>query len=252
MSEGGTAINRVPDMPAGALGVPQNDATVVLDPTTGEVCPRARFDEGGRLLNPDAIGEIVNKAGAAGFEGYYNNADADAQRVRNGWYWTGDLGYRDEAGFFYFAGRSSDWLRVDSENFAAAPVERILFRHPDVVMAAVYAVPDPHGGDQVMATVELRDRRRFDGQAFADFLAAQPDLGTKWAPRFVRITDQMPLTGTNKVLKGPLQQEGWRTDDEVWWRPERGSTGYRLLTDDDRERLDEELKAHGRPYDRTA
>jgi fatty-acyl-CoA synthase len=251
MSEGGTAINRVPDMPAGALGVPQNDATVVLDPTTGEECPRARFDEGGRLLNPDAIGEIVNKAGAPGFEGYYNNPEAESQRVRKGWYWTGDLGYRDENDFFYFAGRSSDWLRVDSENFAAAPVERILFRHPDVVMAAVYAVPDPHGGDQVMAALELRDGARFDPEAFVAFLQAQADLGTKWAPRFVRITGQMPLTGTNKVLNGPLQQEGWRTADEVWWRPERGSTGYRPLTDDDREALAEELESHGRSYHRT-
>ncbi|MBV9412243.1 MAG: AMP-binding protein, partial [Acidimicrobiia bacterium] len=119
MSEGGTSINRVPDMPAGALGRPPNEGTVVLDPATGEECPRARFDEHGRLLNPEAIGEIVNKEGAAGFEGYYNNAEANEARVRNGWYWTGDLGYRDEEGFFYFAGRSSDWLRVDSENFGA-------------------------------------------------------------------------------------------------------------------------------------
>jgi fatty-acyl-CoA synthase len=252
MSEGGTAINRVPDMPAGALGIPQNEATVVLDPTTGAECPRARFDEHGRLLNPDAIGEIVNKEGAAGFEGYYNNAEADAQRIRDGWYWTGDLGYRDENGVFYFAGRSSDWLRVDSENFGAAPVERILFRHPDVVMAAVYAVPDPHGGDQVMAALELRDGAEFDPDAFADFLAVQSDLGTKWAPRFVRITSEMPLTGTNKVLKGPLQRAGWDTSDDVWWRAQRGADRYRLLDGDDRKQLAEELRAHGRSYDRTS
>jgi fatty-acyl-CoA synthase len=251
MSEGGTAINRVPDMPAGSLGIPQNDATVVLDPVTGEECPPARFDEHGRLLNADAIGEIVNKAGAVGFEGYYNNPDADAQRVRSGWYWTGDLGYRDEAGFFYFAGRSSDWLRVDSENFAAAPVERILFRHPDVVMAAVYAVPDPHGGDQVMAALELRGGVRFDPDAFAEFLGAQPDLGTKWAPRFVRVSHEMPLTGTNKVLKAPLQRDGWRTADEVWWRAERGAPAYRRLDEEDRTRLVKELEAHGRSYDRS-
>src|SRR5581483_3755598 len=146
-SEGGAIVTRVPDMPAGSLGRQSHDQTVVVDPETAEECPRARFDEQGRLLNHEAIGEIVNKAGAAGFEGYYNNAEAEEARTRNGWYWSGDLGYRDEDGFFYFAGRSSDWLRVDSENFAAAPVERILFRHPDVVMAAVYAVPDPHGGD---------------------------------------------------------------------------------------------------------
>ncbi len=94
--------------------------------------------------------------GAAGFEGYYKNPDGDAERVHDGWYWTGDLAYRDEAGFFYFAGRGDDWLRVDSENFAAAPVERIVERHPDVAAVAVYAVPDPRSGDAVMAAVELR------------------------------------------------------------------------------------------------
>jgi fatty-acyl-CoA synthase len=251
-SEGGAIITRVPDMPPGSLGRPSSDQTVVVDPKTGSECPPARFDEHGRLLNADAIGEIVNKAGAPGFEGYYNNPEAEEARTRKGWYWSGDLGYRDENGFFYFAGRSSDWLRVDSENFAAAPVERVLFRHPDVVMAAVYAVPDPHGGDQVMAALELREGTGFDPDAFASFLAAQPDLGTKWSPRFVRVTKQMPLTGTNKVLKGPLQHDGWDTTDEVWWRAERGQATYRPLDDADRTRLAEELEAHGRSYHRSS
>jgi fatty-acyl-CoA synthase len=246
-SEGGATINRVPDMPNGALGIPPNDTTFVLDPATGEECPRARFDAAGRLLNPDAIGEIVNKGGAAGFEGYYNNPEAEADRLRHGWYWTGDLGYRDEQGCFWFAGRSSDWLRVDSENFAAAPVERILLRHPDVVMAAVYAVPDPRGGDQVMATLELRHEATFDPAGLTDHLSHQSDLGTKWAPRFVRVTTAMPLTGTNKVVKKPLQQVGWDTDDPVWWRPGRNDS-YRRLTDEDRRRLRDELSTyHRRP-----
>ena len=70
MSEGGR--HRVPDMPSGSLGpARQRETTVVLDPATGEECPPARFDEAGRLLNAaDAIGEIVNTAGAVGFEGY--------------------------------------------------------------------------------------------------------------------------------------------------------------------------------------
>jgi fatty-acyl-CoA synthase len=247
MSEGGTNITRVPDMPAGSLGVPGNDTTIIADPGTGQECPRARFDGGGRLLNADeAIGEIVNTAGAQGFEGYYNNPEADAQRARGGGYWTGDLGYRDEAGFFYFAGRSDDWLRVDGENFGAAPVERILFRHPDVVMVAVYAVPDPHGGDQVMAALELRPDTGFDAAGFGEFLAGQPDLGTKWAPRFVRLVDQMPLTGTNKVLKTSLRREGWACADPVWWRPRR-DLAYAAFTDDDRTALDTELEAAGRP-----
>ena len=136
------------------------DGVVVLDPETGEERPPARFDETGRLLNADeAIGELANRLGAPGFEGYWNNDEANAARVRDGVYWTGDLAYRDADGFLYFAGRDYDWLRVDGENFAAAPVERILARHPDVVLASAYAVPDADVGDQVMAAIQLRPGR---------------------------------------------------------------------------------------------
>jgi fatty-acyl-CoA synthase len=178
--------------------------------------------------------EIVSRNGAQRFEGYYANEEAEAERTRGGWFWSGDLGYRDEAGFFYFAGRPADWLRVDGENFAAAPVERILARFPGVVTAAVYPVPDPRTGDQVMATLELAPGTAFDPTAFADFLAAQADLGTKWAPRFVRLVVRIPLTGTNKVDKRPLRPPAWITDDPVWWRPFVGRHSrrrvYRLLT----------------------
>ena len=246
MSEGGASIRRVPDMPAGSLGPAPTEAVVVLSPETAEECARARFDDAGRLLNPDeAIGEIVNKEGAVGFEGYYNNPEANAERTRFGWYWTGDLGYRDEAGFFYFAGRSSDWLRVDSENFAAAPIERILLRHPDVVMAAVFAVPDARAGDQVMAALELRPGAAFDPDAFAAYLETQPDLGTKWAPRYLRIVTDMPLTGTNKVMKAPLLRTAWVTDDPVFWRPTR-DLSYRLMTAGDRQALGAEFAEHRR------
>src|SRR5205814_8035136 len=126
---------RTPGTPPGALGTAP-EGTVVLDPETAEECPRARFDEQGRLLNAqEAIGELVNRHGAAGFEGYWENEEATSARVRDGMYWTGDLAYRDQDGFVYLAGRDFEWLRVDGENFAAAPVERILARHPDVVLA---------------------------------------------------------------------------------------------------------------------
>ena len=109
-----------------------------------------------KLLNSTAaIGEIVCRDPTTSFEGYYANDHAEAVRTRNGWFWSGDLGYQDEEGIFYFAGRGDDWLRVDGENFAVAPVEAILGRHPDVVAAVVFAVPDPRTGDQVMAAVEL-------------------------------------------------------------------------------------------------
>jgi fatty-acyl-CoA synthase len=237
-TEGGASVQRTPDTPRGALGRAM-PGTVILDPDTGEECPRAVFDDHGRLLNAEeAIGEMVNREGGAGFEGYWRNADADAARVRNGWYWTGDLAYRDEDDFFYFAGRDFDWLRVDGENFAAAPVEGVLQRHPDVVLASVYAVPDTVVGDQVMATLLLRPGATFDPEGFVEFLSGQSDLGTKWAPRYVRITDELPETATTKVLKRVLRAEGWRCPEDVWWRPGKDST-YRPLVEADADALDQ-------------
>jgi fatty-acyl-CoA synthase len=232
-TEGGASVARTPDTPPGALGRAP-EGTVVLDPATGTECPPARFDDQGRLVNAEkAIGELVSKGGGAGFEGYWRNDQAERARLREGWYWTGDLAYRDEEGFFYFAGRDHEWLRVDGENFAAAPVERILERHPDVVLAAVYAVPDPVVGDQVMAALQLRpDAVDFDPEAFATFLVAQGDLGTKWAPRFLRVTGSLPVTATNKVKKQELRAERWHGGDPVWWRRQAGGPYVELAADD--------------------
>ncbi|MGH8977476.1 MAG: AMP-binding protein [Acidimicrobiia bacterium] len=234
-TEGGANMSKSADTPRGALGKPVADDVDVriLDPDTMEECPRAKFDDTGRFVNAEAaIGEMVNVKGSGGFEGYYNNDEANAERMRGGMYWTGDLGYRDEAGFFYFAGRNSDWLRVDGENFAAAPVENVLARHASVVLCAVYAVPAVDVGDDVMAALHLHQDHTFDASEFVTFLDAQSDLSPKWVPRYVRITFGLPSTATQKVLKRVLRREHWETDDEVWWRPGRAREFRRLTPDD--------------------
>lgn len=246
-SEGGGAVALDPDAPAGALGRPAHDGVAVVNPDTLTDCARAVFDEHGAVRNPDeAVGEIVDKYGTRSFEGYYKNDAADAERIRNGWYWTGDLGYLDEAGFIYFAGRRGDWIRVDGENTSALAVERVLRRHPDVIAAGVYAVPDPRSGDQVMAAVEVADPDAFDTTALADFLTAQEDLGAKGFPRFLRLSKRLPVTGSNKVLKRELQGQRWHTDEPVFRWAGRGAPVYRRMTDDDKRSLDDEFTQHGR------
>jgi len=242
-SEGAISIRQVPGTPRGALGRPPEGMPVAIWDADGNECPRARFDEHGGLLNADeAIGEIVGLQAAAAFEGYYKNPEAEEQRVAGTAYCTGDLGYQDEDGWFWFAGRGADWLRVDSENFAAGPVETILGRWGPAVMAAVFPVPDARTGDQVMAALEMTGP--FDPAAFGSFLREQPDLGTKWAPRYVRVVEAMPLTGSNKVDKNPLRKEQWSTGS-VWWRPGR-ELDYRPLTEDDRAALRAEFASHER------
>ena len=249
-SEGGVAINRVPGTPVGSLGLPSEDV-VVVDPATGNECPPAEFDAAGTLVNAgEAVGEIVNRSGSGRFEGYYEDPGSTGLRLRNGWYWTGDLAYRDAEGWFWFAGRAGDWLRVDSENLAAGPVERVLVRYPEAAAVAVYPVPDPRSGDQVMAALELLPDRVFDPVGFAGFLAAQDDLGTKWVPSFLRVTDALPMTASGKVTKEPLRRDGWWRGDDILFRRRSGPAGSGIIYDplgtDDVARLLVELTAHGR------
>ena len=82
-------------------------------------------------------------------------------------YWTGDLGYRDDAGFFYFAGRNSDWLRVDGENFAAAPVEHVIWpATPTSCSPRSTRCPSADVGDEVMVALHLHDGATFDAAEF--------------------------------------------------------------------------------------
>lgn len=238
-TEGGVAVNRGPDMPAGALGHAPDHVQVVNDDGAEKV--RALLDERGRVLNADeCVGEIVNTQGVGPFEGYYNNDDATAKTTRNGWYWSGDLGYKDAKGYLYFAGRTADWIRVDGENFPAGPIEEALRHAPGVVLAAVYGVPDDQAGDQVMAGLVLADADAFDPAAFATWLDAQDAIGPKWRPRYLRILHDPPTTGTNKIVKRTLVQQKFRHDlvgpDELFVR-RRGEDSYRPFGADDERAL---------------
>lgn len=207
-TETAVIITREPGMPAGSVGRGAEGVAIYNSATVTECAP-ARFDEHGALVNADeAVGELVNTQGAGYFSGYYNDEHANRERIRHGMYWSGDLAYRVEDGWIYFAGRTADWMRVDGENLAAAPIERILMRLPELNRVAVYAVPDERVGDQVMAAVVLNDETSLSPEQLEAFLAEQQDLSPKAWPRFVRIADDLPSTASNKVLKRKLVEGG--------------------------------------------
>ena len=201
-SEGGVAIGRTPDTPEGSLG-PLPEELEILDVETAQPC------------SPGVVGELVNLSGPGLFRGYYKDPDADTARMSGGAYHSGDLAYRDEAGFAYFAGRLGDWMRVDGENLGTAPIERALMRYPGVTEVAVYGISDTVG-DRVMAALVLPAGRAFDAVDFQRFLAAQPDLGPKQWPSFVRVATSLPRTETFKVLKRVLAAEGVDCADPVY------------------------------------
>ena len=233
-TENAIIVIREPDTPKGSIGKGFEGVAIYNSDTVTE-CAVAHFDDAGALVNADeAVGELVNTLGSGFFTGYYNDAEANAERMRHGMYWSGDLAYRDTDGWIYLAGRTADWMRVDGENLAAAPIERILLRHPAINRVAVYAVPDQHVGDQVMAAVVLNQGHTLDPASFEAFLDAQPDLSPKARPRHVRIAADLPSTATHKVLKRQLIAEGTalHAGEVLWDRDPRG-TAYRAVSDGD-------------------
>jgi fatty-acyl-CoA synthase len=228
-SEGAIIITREDGCPPGSLGKGFPGVGIYNSDTLAE-CSVATFDDDGALTNADeAIGELVNTTGAGLFAGYYNDRDATEARLRNGMFWSGDLAYRDADGWIYFAGRSGDWLRVDGENMTTAPIERILQRLAALSQVAVYAVPDQQVGDQVMAAVVLADGAELLAGEFSEFLAAQPDLSPKAWPRHVWITDALPTTATNKVLKRQLSAHGSTPNGGLLWTREGRDTRYTVV-----------------------
>jgi fatty-acyl-CoA synthase len=224
-SEFAVIVVREDGTPPGSIGKPYPGVSI-YNSTTLRECEPARFDAHGALTNFDeAVGELVNTQGGGPFAGYYNDPGATAERLRHGMYWSGDLAYRDADGWIYLAGRTADWMRVDGENLAAGPIERILARLPEISQVAVYAVPDDQVGDQVMAALVLRPGTRLSPDDFGEFLATQADLSPKAWPRYVRINDQLPATATNKILKRALIAAGVTAQGGVLWaRPARGTS----------------------------
>ena len=247
-TEGGLAVTRVDDAPPGSMGLAGPELRIVDD--DGNELARATFDAAGGLLDPmSCVGEIVNTAGVGVFEGYYNNDEANAKATRNGWYWSGDLGYLDADGYLYFAGRTADWIRVDGENFPAGPIEAIVSRHPDVVAGAAYGVPDVEAGDRVMAALVMREGIAFDPVEFAAWIDAQEDLSPKWRPTYVRVARALPLSPTNKVLVRNLVHDKFRPDrvgDDALWVRERGADSFRPFGETEAAALHEEMHASGR------
>ena len=146
-TEGGATVQRTPDTPRGRAGEGTRGDDGSSTPSPDDRARRRASTTTACCSTPRRPWASWSRPkGAAGFEGYWHNDEAELARLRNGWYWTGDLAYRDEAGFFYFAGRSDDWLRVDGENFVAPPVARIMDATPTSCSPRCTPCPIPSWG----------------------------------------------------------------------------------------------------------
>ncbi|WP_181779131.1 class I adenylate-forming enzyme family protein [Pseudonocardia pini] len=136
--------------------------------------------------------------------GYYNDPDRTAEAMVDGWVRVGDLGRIDEQGYFTFAGRLKDMIRVGGENTSAEEVELVIMSHPAVQQAQVIGVPDPRLGEVPLAFVELRPGATAEAE---DVIAHCKARSANFrVPRYVRFVTEWPYTGSGKLAKGELRE----------------------------------------------
>ena len=158
-------------------------------------------DEEDRDVPDGELGEIVLR-GENILKGYYKNERATAEAFRNGWFHTGDIGYRDADGFFFIVDRKSDMIIRGGENIYPREIDEVLYQHPDVAAAATIGVPDPLYGEEVAAFVVLKDGREGNEEELLAHCRAR--LADFKCPKSIQFVADIPKGPTGKLLKREL------------------------------------------------
>jgi carnitine-CoA ligase len=176
------------------------------------------FDDDDAEVGPGCVGEIVIRPLEASImsSGYYGMPEATLAANRNLWFHTGDLGRRDDDGFFYFVGRRTESIRRRGENISGFEIEEVVKLHPAVLDAAAFGVPSDLTEEDVMVAVVARPGNAIDPRALIDFCAE--GMARHMIPRYVDIVDHLPRTPTEKVEKRSLVERGVT---ETTWDRER-------------------------------
>ena len=164
------------------------------------------MDEEGHILGPGQRGEIVVR-GPLVMAGYYKNPEATAEVSAFGWHHTGDIGMRDEDGWFYVVDRKKDMIITGGFNVYPAEVEQAIMAHPDVQDCAVIGVPDRKWGEAVTAVVEPKAGASIDPEAL--LRAIRDGLGPVKTPKTIEIVEALPRSNAGKVLRAELRRERW-------------------------------------------
>ena len=178
--------------------------------------------ETGVHVGPNTIGEITIKNPAV-MSGYWRNDEQNRETLRDGWLYTGDLGWLDDDGFLYFVDRKKDIIRRRGENISSQEVENVIKANPNVLDCAVVAVPSELGEDEVKAYVTPREGAVVDPEQVVYWCAEH--LAYFKVPRYWEVRDELPRTPSLRVRKDVLRQE---REDLIEGCYDREAAGIRL------------------------
>lgn len=160
-------------------------------------------NEAGEELPAGEVGELVVK-GPNVMKGYYKMPEETAFAIRDGWLYTGDLARKDEEGYFYIVDRKKDMIIVGGYNVYPREVEEVLYKHPEIVEAAVVGIPDQNLGEEVLAYVVLKDEN-ITTEALHAF--CREHLVKYKCPKEIIILDELPKNTTGKILRRNLKDQ---------------------------------------------
>ncbi len=160
-------------------------------------------DESGNLLGSREIGELCVRGGNV-MLGYWNQPQETAKVMRNSWLLTGDIGYRDEEGYYFITDRKKDMLLVNGINVYPREIEEVLYQFPGVREAAVIGKPDPRRGEQPVAFLASNDGALLEEKAVQQFV--RKHLADYKVPRKVVLLPALPRNATGKILKTALRE----------------------------------------------
>ena len=167
------------------------------------------YDDDGNVVTatgPDAPGELYVRS-ASTFADYYKQHDKFEEDHRDGFQTVGDVAYRDDEGYFYICDRKKDMIISGGMNIYPAEIEAALEQHPDIYEAAVFGIPSDEWGESVHAVVVPRAGVDLDEGAVKAH--ARAHLAGYKVPRSISWLDEIPKTGSGKILKRELRQPFW-------------------------------------------
>lgn len=162
------------------------------------------IDEKDEDVEPGGVGEIIIKSKSVP-RGWWRKPEESAETFKNGWVYTGDMGKYDEKGYIYIVDRKKDMIITGGENVFPREVEEVLYRHPAVLEAAVYGIPDPYWVEKVCAAIVLKSGEKVSSEEITDFCKKQ--LAGYKTPKRVEFMDTLPKTASGKILKRELRNK---------------------------------------------
>ncbi|TMA96252.1 MAG: long-chain fatty acid--CoA ligase [Deltaproteobacteria bacterium] len=161
-------------------------------------------DDANNPVKVGEVGEIICQSPLA-THGYYKNPQATNESFRDGWFYTGDLGYFDEEGYLFVAGRKKDMVKSGGISIYPLEIESVIYNHPDILEAAVIGVPDPHWGEAVKAVIVRKPDSQLKSDELIGFCKAR--LSAYKVPKSVEFRDSLPHTEVGKVNKVKLREQ---------------------------------------------